>query len=303
MNILFNRAACSRTAVLLALLSCPILVQAQSETPQDRSGWEFLPSGTLVAPLVANPKEARVGVRKEIGSSQLKLDIGSAVDLVQWSLNATGTSRVRAGADFFTYALTTSSEGLRLQVDAVDGFFGGHIAWRLDEDAHAYIVRLRVIHLSAHLIDGHFDINSMEWKDGRLPLPFTRDAGELVGAFVFPIGCAECRVYSGANYATKVRPSDVQRWEFIHGVECNSGPLLGPAMGKPCEVYAACNVTLAGVPSYVGTTVAEGGIKFGAWDTKGIKLYVNYASGMSFFSQYYNVRRTKWGAGFTIDFW
>jgi hypothetical protein len=290
-----------------ALLSVVLFGVPTSASPQvplsTRSKeFEFLPGGTLFKPLIANPQEPRVGVRKEIGSSRLKLDIGSMIDFVEFRANDSGTLRFRMGADFFTYALTTSAQGLRLQVDAVDGFFGGHLLMRSGTEAHNLTLRLRMLHLSAHLIDGHFDIATGQWKDGRLPIPFTRDFGELVAAYTVPFAGCSGLIYAGVNYATLVRPADVQRVLSLCGCEFHTGDSFGLVLGKPFALYAAYNLTLMGVPRYVGTSVIEGGVKFGGWQDIGLKFYVNYASGLEFFSQYYNVRRSMWGTGFTIDF-
>jgi hypothetical protein len=45
------------------------------------------------------------------------------------------------------------------------------------------------------------------------------------------------------------------------------------------------------------------GIKFGDWDKKGIVLYTSYYSGRDMFSSYYDRRISKFGIGFSIDFY
>ncbi|HTP12315.1 MAG TPA: DUF1207 domain-containing protein [Bacteroidota bacterium] len=294
-----------RTTLLAAVLVMAFaqisFPQVSTTTQDDR--WQFLPGGTMFKPLVANPQEPRVGVRKEIGSSRLKLDIGSMVDFVQFAANDSGTLRLRMGADFFTYALTTSAQGLRLQVDAVDGFFGGHIVMRCDDGPRSFTLRLRLLHLSAHLIDGHFDNATGQWKNGQLPIPFTKDFGELTAAYEFPLAWSRCLVYSGFNYATLVRPTDIKRIMTLHGIELRTRDNFATVLGKPFALYTAYNITLTGVPSYIGTNVVEAGVKFGRWDDIGLKFYVNYVSGLEFFSQYYNVRRNMGGLGFAVDFY
>ncbi len=294
-----------RTIGLLAIATCLVTRISVCQRPPTTHGgdWQFLPGGTLFKPLVANPQEPRVGVRKEIGTSRLKLDIGSMVDFVQLTANDSGTLQFRMGADFFTYALTTSAQGLRLQVDAVDGFFGGHIVMRSADGPRSLVLRLRLMHLSAHLIDGHFDNATGQWKNGQLPIPFTKDFGELVAAYEFPLGPTHFLAYSGFGYATLVRPSEIRRLMTLHGVELRTDDDFATVFGKPFALYFADNITFTGVPAYIGTNVAEIGVKFGRWDDIGLKFYINYASGLEFFSQYYNVRRNMGGAGFAIDFY
>ncbi len=242
-------------ALLLCLLGPVAAGQEQMPNPTATQGFEFLPGAALMPPLIANHQEPRVGIRKEIGTSRLKLDIGSSIDLLGYSFDERQSKQLRLGADFFTYALTTSAQGLRLQVDAVDGFFGGHIVYRSETDQSAFGLRLRILHLSAHFVDGHIDPATGTWRDGRAPLPFTRDFGELVGSYTFSAGPIAIMPYAGISYATLVRPTTINRWGGLGGVEMNSGEFIGKVFGKPFELYAADNLTIAGIPDYVGTNI------------------------------------------------
>lgn len=261
----------------------------------------FLPGGTLVAPLAANPQEPRMGVRKTIGTSRLKLDIGNAVDFLEYRISE--QDRFRIGVAFFAYAFSTSSDGFRLQLDAVDGFFGGHIIYRTDLDGAGLTLRLRLMHLSAHFLDGRYDIERGEWKDGRLPVPFLKDFGELMAGYDVPLGPVTATVYSAFTYATHLRPAIIKRISTFHGFELRSDELIGPAFSKPVTFYLADHFTVSGVPRYQGTNTCEAGVKFGVWDNTGIRLYVSYHRGLDFFSQYYDVRIEEWGLGFAMDFW
>jgi len=263
---------------------------------------EFLPGTALVPALIAHPQEARVGVRKEAGSSRLKLDIGTSMDIVTVSLGG-GDTHITAGIDFFTYALTTSSEGLRLQVDAVDGFFGGHVACSMKNSAARYDLRLRLLHLSAHMVDGHYDIPRNDWKDGRAPLPFTRDFGELVAGIRGPLAGISCRFYSGFSYATLVRPTTIRRFATLHGLELSSPALLPRMLDRETPVYLAVHLAMAGTPRYAGTTSVEAGMKFGAMYGRGVRIYASYTAGPEVFSQYYDLRSRIWGVGFAFDAW
>jgi hypothetical protein len=233
----------------------------------------------------------------------MKLDIGSTFDLLEYAISNDRATNMRVGIDFFTYVLTTNSEGLRLQVDAVDGFFGGHITYHDWSPSRTLSFRLRLLHLSAHFLDGHYDNAAATWKNGRNPIPFTRDFGEFVGAYTWHRVSVEFMFYSGISYATLIRPVEIKRISTIHGMEVHSANLLGQVFGNPCNIYAADNLTLAGVPKYVGTNNLEFGVKFGEWTDRGVKVYLSYYSGLEIFSQYYNVRSDQWGVGFAFDVW
>lgn len=262
----------------------------------------FLPGPLCVPPLVASYQEPRVGLRKEIGTSRMKVDIGASVDLLEVRPAADSADRIRVGIDFFTYALSTSSEGLRLQIDAVDGYFGGHIAYIgvLDE-CSAVLLRLRLLHLSAHFLDGHFSTTTQTWKENRAPIPFTRDFGELLGFYRFSENSLTIQAYGGFSYATLIRPTTIGRFELLAGFELSG--VAGTVFGKPFNVYLADHVVLRRIPATIGTNNLEGGIKLGPWQGTGLKLFLSYYSGLDPFSQYYDVRRENVGVGFAFDFW
>jgi len=290
-----------RVYLALSLFLIIALPPFSKTSAQENSEWTFMPGSVSLPPLMASYHEPRVGVRKEIGSTRLKLDIGSTMDVLEYSISS--AKKLRLGIDFFTYALTTSSQGLRLQVDAVDGYFGGHIAYRAEVNDDAFGMRLRLLHLSAHFLDGHYDNTSGTWKGGRDPLPFTKDFGEILGRYEWNTSSVSMLFYSGLSYATLVRPVEIKRLATLHGIEVHSSRLTGPVFAQPCNLYAAANLTLGGIPAYVGTTNLEAGAKFGEWSGSGLRLYLSYYSGLSIFSQYFDVRESQWGAGFAFDFW
>jgi hypothetical protein len=277
------------------------LVAAGDTLRASPAGFSFLPGRLFFAPLVADPQEPRVGVTKDIGSSKLKLDIGSSLDLVGYA--AGSGSEVRFGVDFFTYALTTSAEGLRLQVDAVDGFFGGHVTWGENGGGSGFRSRLRILHVSGHLIDGHWDRAAKQWRDNKDPIPYTRDFGELLGSFGWRGEAIAADVYTGAAYATLVRPDDLARWSSLHGGLLRTTGLIGPLFGRECALYAAVHIAVTGIPTYYATCSVESGVKLGSWDGTGIRLAATFSSGLEPYSQYYFVRRDRWGLALAFDFW
>ncbi len=277
--------------ILLFLLSSATM---RSQT----DGFEFLPGETLFPPLLAHYQEPRTGLRKEIGSSRMKLDIGSMLEALEYRFPES-TSRLQLGIDFFTYALTTSNEGFRLQVDAVDGFFGGHLTFATGSE-NQFITRLRLLHVSAHFLDGHYDGTTSSWKGGRDPIPYTRDFGELI--FAYNLDTLTSRVYGGFGYATLVRPENIERFTYHLGAEfCHA--LGGAVFGKPFNVFVAADLTISGIPEYQGTSNLEFGIKFGPMRKSGIKIYGGYYNGYEVFGQYYDVLTENWGIGFAFDFW
>lgn len=264
-------------------------------------GFVFLPAGLHFAPLKANPQEARIGVFKYFGTANLKVDIGNMIDLFGWNFTGRQTN-ITAGIDFMAYAFVTGSQGLRLQVDALDGFFGGNLTVSSKlEDSKLY-ARLRVLHLSAHLVDGHYELGAKRWIDNREPIPFTKDFGELTFAHLLSPSFGIVRYYGGVSYATLVRPANIERFGFLAGVECYHTTLLGRLFDHPAIPFFAFHSSLTGTPRHIGTTNLLIGLKFGEWDSKGVVFYLSHIRGGNPFSEYFDERVTIWGAGFTADF-
>src|SRR5512137_2589017 len=90
----------SRTTVLCAwILLTQGIVLTQEKTHEN--GWEFIPHTNRFRPLAANWQEARLGIRKQIGSSNMRLDVGAGLELLRFMADPTEGIEVRAGAELF----------------------------------------------------------------------------------------------------------------------------------------------------------------------------------------------------------
>ncbi len=285
------------------LIVCVCMGTAGQLDSLDSSALRFLPGVPKIPRLTAHLDEPRTGIRKTFGSSRLKLDIGAAYDILSWRPGNDSTKSMRVGAEFFAYALSNNAYGLRLQIDAADGFFGGHLLYSLRAGEHLSALRLRILHLSAHFLDGHAVPGGNGWRDGREPIPFTRDYGELIGIWRSTTGRGHVQLYGGTSYATLSRPDELRRWTFLAGGECVDSEIAGSILGQLCQCYTAVHFTLAGVPAWIGTTHVEGGVRFGSWDQAGLRVYFSYQAGLVPFHQYFNVREESWGAGIAFDLW
>ncbi len=294
-----------KASSLILLIALATLCRPDARTQDNGSTssdtFTLLPGKVLFTPLVASAQEPRTGLRKEIGSSRMKLDIGTTMDILQ--VNTSDEHVLRLGIDFFTYALSTSNNGLRLQIAAVDGFFGGHITWSPPEDITGIRLRLRLLHVSAHLIDGSYDTDTGSWRNNRSPIPYTRDFGELIVAYSDLSNPVHFRLYAGFSYASLVRPSEIKRVGLLTGVEAHTTDYPGLVLGTPGATYIAYHLLLSGSPAYTAHHSIEAGIRIGPWTTNGIRVFLSYDQGPEVFSQFYDLRRTSWGGGFAFDFW
>ena len=217
----------------------------------------------------------------------MKVAIGNALDVYEYH---SGTDTVRASVLFFAFALANDHRGYRLKIDAADGFFGigfsytGRTPWS---------ARFRILHLSAHLVDGHYNDELGQWRDGKLPFPFSRNFGEVSAAYRLDVSGYTVRPYAGVAYAPIVKPVVIRKWSALAGWEVH-------APGTT-HLYLAHHFALAGTPTVIGNNTVEAGVKFGIWNARGLRLFVSYQNGWDTFGEYYNVRREAVSGGFAFD--
>ena len=278
-----------------------VLLIAQGALSQSDSsgGFSINPPGLNIAPLKANIQEARIGVFKFLDAAQMKVDIGNSIDVFGYS-DPEAALRVTAGIDFMAYAFTTGAQGLRLQIDAIDGFFGGNLSISKSYGSQTLQLRLRILHHSAHFVDGHYDESTGTWIDNRSPIAYTKDFGELVGTYLVEKEDLTLRPYAGFGYATLVRPADYERFSYLAGVEVAIG--VGTVASEKLNVYAAYNISVEGTPEFIASHQIQAGTKLGSFYGKGPSIYLAFYTGNHMFGEYFGERLTTIGLGFTVDF-
>ncbi len=268
------------------------------------SGFKFImfPTGNNFMPIKTDYEEPRLGVQYLIRTDNLKVDIGNSVDLFGFKFP---NEKIYAtlSIDFFAYALATSFEGHRLQIDALDGFFGGNGALTKRFGKDKMQIRLRIVHNSAHFVDGHYDRRTHDWKDGDAPIPYTRDSGILTAAYIFNKPDFSLKLYSAISYATLVRPSSMKKWLGYSGFELNFPHLFERVQGSPVNVFLASHLFLDANPDYTINSNSMLGVKFGKWHGKGIIFYLDFFSGHHYLSQYFREKTDQIGIGFFVDFY
>jgi hypothetical protein len=250
-------------------------------------------------PLKANFEESRMGTLYYPEDGNLKVDIGNNVDLASFYFDS---QQISLGIEFMAYGLSTNYGGNRLQIDAIDGFFGGNVTYSYKMESSRIKSRFRFVHNSSHLVDGSYLADQGSWKEGREPIPFTRDFFELTAAHEISSSFAIFQYYGSGSYAVLVRPSEIGRIFFNAGFESAFTDPFGKIFGKGNSFFAAYQFTLRNYGEYTGSSHLMGGIKFGDWLDKGIVLYVSYYSGNHIFNEYYYERISRLGFGFMIDF-
>ena len=262
--------------------------------------YELFPAGQNFMPLKASHQEARMGILYYPSNGYLKVDIGNSSDL--FAISFSDNDKLSLAIDFMAYALSTNYSGKRLQIAVLDGFFGGHTAYRLKLKERNLLFRFRIIHNSAHFVDGLWDSGMYDWIGEDRPIPFTQDFGELTVADELIFGFGNIKYYGSVKYATLVRPSELKKWSCNAGIEINSDKIIGSVLQKPVNIYFASHNVYAGKPEYQISTNNILGLKFGEWYGKGIQIFLSYYYGNHKFSEYYFKRVSQFGIGFTVDF-
>ena len=271
-------------------------------TIQAQSGYSFnlFPDGLLFNPLQGNIKEPRFGLIYFPNNANLKIDIGYTSDLLEFVIDDRLT--LRAGIDFFAYGLATSYEGNRLQIDMLDGFFGGNVSGKYLLKNSVLKSRLRIIHNSAHLVDGSFVLSQNKWKDDYKPIPYTRDFGELTVMHTSQMSLFRNSFYGSIAYTSLVRPSTIKKWTFNFGFESVIPKIVNDFYGRELALFLVYHNDLGGESAYTSSHTVKTGIKFGEWNKKGLLFYAFFYNGFNYFSEFYNQRIQKFGIGFNVDF-
>ena len=268
---------------------------------QSKTYVELFPTGLHFSPLKANFQESRIGIFYYPEDASLKVDIGNNIDLIAIHFPQ-NNSKLTFGIEFMAYALSSSFEGKRLQIDAIDGFFGGNAVFSKMMSENQLIARFRFIHNSAHLVDGSYIKTEGKWKNDVLPIPYTKDFGELTLAKKFYLEHSVLKINIGFAYASHVRPSELKKFSANVGFEFSKKNILGRIFDKESNLFIADFISFEGTPKYVGSNNLVGGIKFGEWESKGVVFYISYYTGRNMFSEYFYERVSKFGIGFFIDF-
>ena len=280
--------------IIIFLLLCTTYCLPQSKN------FELFPTGLNFVPLKANNQEARIGLIFFTKNNNLKLDIGNSIDLVNFNLSS--NERITIGIEFMAYALSTSYLGKRLQIDAIDGFFGGNVSYSKRLDSKKLLMRFRIIHNSAHLVDGHWDSSEQKWIDDYEPVPFAKDFAEYTFAYECDSDFFILKSYTGFSYAFLIRPPDIKRLNFHAGVELALTKLMATLLGVKENIFIAHHFVLGGSDKSGGNNNSILGIKFGNWEEKGLLFYLSYYSGFDLFDVYYKRKVKLFGIGFSVDF-
>lgn len=249
---------------------------------------QSLHDGRLVfRPLTANPFEGRVGTMYQIDDNKLRLDIGNSIDLFRLA------DKVWVGADFYTYTRLRSEGNFKFPVETSDYFFGVNVSTmplQLGSFPHPIAFRLRLAHISSHLVDGLAD------KSGTLrPLPFvySREFADFTAA----LSMRWWRPYVGINYIWATQPRTPDRiipslgFDFEHPI------------AKKIYIHGGIDCKAVGVNGlYEGQISGQTGFLFYNDNSTATAINAYWFSGRSIHGMFFTQRDEYLAVGFQIMF-
>ena len=259
---------------------------------EDSTGYRlsYSASNLLYTPSKSNMTENRTGLIQDLASSKLRLDIAYSPDFL--SLIST-ENRFALGADFHAFGLLfNESTKVILQVDAIDAIFGGHISWRKDFNTYSLSTRFRVLHLSSHLVDGHYDSEKGGWRNNKTPIAFGREYIDLSACLDYKY----FRFNIGTDFIFRQRPNVITKMN----PEASAEYRLKDCPGKDSYLYLSGTIKLSGVNDtrYLNKTL-ECGVSFN--NNKPIDLFLIFYSGLNYYGEYHAETLRYFGAGFNLE--
>lgn len=270
--------------IIKLLLFFPVVIFCQSST-------DLFPGSLNVQPYVANFLEPRVGVQFQLNNNELRLDIGNSLDIVHFIQD--DNSVVSIGADFFTYTLLRGEKDFHFPVDAVDYLFGINSSYKTKIYGNEFGARLRLSHISAHFVDGHFDYQTQAWRDGREPRVYSREFIELIPYYRIE----DMRFYFGYTYIFHVDPTNLGKNIFHFGAEY----FYDDFPFNNLNPFAGYDLKLTKNEKYAATNSVVLGLKYGFSKGKGLSIYYSYFQGKSIHGEYFDFNKNYSSIGFNLD--
>ena len=251
----------------------------------------YFPGKLLTQPFAANIIEPRIGFNFHFNDN-LGLNIGNSLDIVRIKK---GNVAYAFGADFFTFTRLRREKNFHFPVDAVDYLFGVNFSYfKKIQGDKAFGARIRFSHISAHFVDGHFDIALNKWRDSRNPIVYSREFIEVTPYYKIN----NLRFYSTIAYVFHIDPENIGKDYYQLGFDYYFQGLFHSRLINPFFAY---DFKLVHLKKYFGNHSIFAGIKFGHANGEGFSLFLNYYSGKSFRGEYYNVTESYFAFGINLD--
>jgi hypothetical protein len=260
------------------------------------------PNRPVFTPLIADPRETRIAYLLHTADDAFSLDIGTTFDLVQLELKSVEkpATLFGFGADAGVASRLRRASSFKFPVETADYLFG--VNWSVKTPITPttfFSARLRLSHISAHFVDGHFDTDTQFWRNGIEPFVYSREFFNLVCA----VGTHYGRAYLGYEFNFNLLPVR-NRHAFQSGLE-GFYPVW-----KNLFLYAAVDFRIEPIyrpaqresNGFGGRTTVQAGLKFNAFGKRGFRLMYSYQDGLDFRGMYLGGYSKITTLGLMIDF-
>jgi len=252
---------------------------------------ELFPSDLNIQPFTANILEPKAGFIFAMDNNKLRLDISTSRDIVKWYDD---DETISIGADLFTFTRLRSTDEFKFPVETIDYLFGFNAGYKKQLEGNRELgIRFRLSHISAHLVDGQYDAENQEWREGREPFVFSKEFIELFPYYRFNT----LRAYFGLTYIFHIIPEEIKQFNAQVGFDY----FVTQFGNENMTPFVAYDFKLAGNEKYVGNNIFSAGVKFGKWNQRGLSLYYAYISGKSMHGEYYDVNENYSAIGFNFE--
>ena len=248
------------------------------------------PNNLLFKPLEANHLEARIGSFYEFEDNKLRLDIGNSFDFYKFDIDT--NNKISIGADFFILSRLRSEGRMKFPVETADYFFGINSCSKFKIFDLDMASRLRLAHISSHLIDGYVNNNNEFLKS---PFVYSREFIDIIFAFN---EYKNLRPYIGGTYIFSTIPKDVKRFFLELGTDFDYN------IYKFISIKGGYDFKLIGVKNnlYIGCNSVQTGVKLNISNNIGISFLYYYYVGYSIHGMFYNQKDNYNGLGFQINY-
>lgn len=245
-------------------------------------------SELLFKPFLANPFEPRIGSIYQFDDEKLRLDIGYSHDLAKLNLSS-GT--IAFGADFFTYTRLRSDGRFKFPVETSDYFFGVNSSYSTEIFDKELSFRLRISHISSHLVDGFSKSGIFE----KMPFTYSREFLDFAASLNL---YENFRIYGGLNYVFSTIPKNVEAISTQIGFEYNH------KLNELFELVIGYDNKLLGIDSeFAPQNALEAGFNIITSDNAKINLNYFYYEGRSIHGMFFDEFDNYSGLGFRIIFY
>ena len=252
---------------------------------------ELFPADLNIQPFTANILEPKAGFLFNIDNDKLRLDISTSRDIVKWYDN---DETISIGADLFTFTRLRSTDEFKFPVETIDYLFGFNAGYKKQLEGNRELgLRFRLSHISAHLVDGQYDAENQEWREGREPFVFSKEFIEFFPYYRFNT----LRAYVGLTYIFHIIPEEIKQFNAQVGFDY----FVTQFGTENMTPFVAYDFKLAGNETYVGNNIFSAGIKFGKWNQRGLSLYYTYISGKSIHGEYFDVNENYSAIGLNFE--